>query len=763
MVTGFLLLLTWGRMPGFSQDMLELYKKAEKFLPGNTEKLIFRMEVKPHWLSPSPLFWYSCKTRRGKEFIRVDPLKKTKKPAFDQQKMAGSLTRLLGKACNANDLPLDSLRFSPDMNSMTFRSNGQVIRCDLKTYTCRKIKKQPWNPLLSVSPDGKWEVFIRDHNLVLRSRKTKKEVPLTTDGTAGYGYGSALGWDQLTCVSDPQKTESFPRLQVKWSPDSTKLSTRRVDYRKARKLYLFQSSPPDSLRARVWSYYRALPGEAEGALFEYYIFDIINRKKTRVDLKPLHYTETGDDPAWFRDSRRLYTYYFSRGYQTVQVIEIDALTGKTRPVMNESTRTYIDFRGFFFSFTPDEREFIWSSRRDGWNHLYLFDWQSGKLKSRITRGEFTVREFLAYDDSKRRLYFLASGRESGQDPYYQQLYRVNPDGTGLRLLTPEKAEHRVSLSPDKQFVVDTYSRVNLPPITVLRRLVDGKVILELERADIRDLLAIGWTFPEAFKAKARDGKTDIYGLMIRPIDFDPEKKYPVIDSSYSTDVLTPKSFDYGCLSSNQALAQLGFIMVVVDGLGTPFRAREFREFSYKNLGDSGSPDHIAAMKQLAGKYPYMDLSRVGIRGHSTGGFNAAHALLAHPEFYRVGVSSAGNHDFEMGNAWFTEMFMGYPVGNHYTDQSNLTLAKNLRGKLLLVYQEMDSNVNPASTLRLAAELIKANRDFDLLFLPNAGHGAVMHPYFTRKTWDYFVRHLLGKEPPPQYRIKSLANARELPQ
>jgi dipeptidyl aminopeptidase/acylaminoacyl peptidase len=329
------------------------------------------------------------------------------------------------------------------------------------------------------------------------------------------------------------------------------------------------------------------------------------------------------------------------------------------------------------------------------------------------------------------------------------LYRINRDGTGLILLTPEKAEHQIRLSPNKKYFVDTYSRVDLPPVSLLRRLKDGKILMKLQRADIKDLLATGWQPPEPFTVKARDGQTDLYGVIFRPTRFDPQKKYPVIDSSYSGPqaVRTPKSFRRGCLTLDQSVAELGFIVIAIDGLGTANRSKAFQDFSYKNLGDIGAPDHITGIKQLAKKYSCFDMTRVGIYGHSAGGYDAAHALLIHPEFYKVAVSSAGNHDHQMAKAWWPEHYQGYPVGKHYVEQSNLTLAENLQGKLLLIHGDMDNNVNPASTLRLAAELVKADKDFDLVLIPNRSHRLANHPYFIRKLWDHFVRHLHGKEPP----------------
>jgi len=333
------------------------------------------------------------------------------------------------------------------------------------------------------------------------------------------------------------------------------------------------------------------------------------------------------------------------------------------------------------------------------------------------------------------------------------LYRVNLEGKGLSLLTPEKAHHQIFISPKGKYLVDNISRVDLPTITVLRRTRDGKKLLTLARADVTKLKEMGWQFPEPFKVKARDNKTDIYGVIFRPSRFDPSRHYPVIDGTYTGPqaVRTPKSFIRGLRNSDQPLAELGFIVVTIDGLGSARRSRAFHDVSYKNLGDIGAADHIKAIKELAGRYPYMDIQKVGIYGHSAGGYDAAHALLTHPEFYKVAVSSAGNHDHRMAKIWWPELYMG-PMGDHYNKQSNLSLVKNLKGKLLLVHGDMDNNVNPASTLRLAAELVKANKDFDLLIIPNRRHNLSDHPYFIRKRWDYFVTHLLGKTPPPQYKI-----------
>jgi dipeptidyl aminopeptidase/acylaminoacyl peptidase len=745
----------------FSQDMLKDYQRAERFLQKNVEKMIFQTQIIPNWIKETSRFWYKNETRDGKKFILIDSGKRTRKPVFNHHKLANALSKLMKKEYQPDALPFDSFEFVDNEKSITFKVDSQKIKCDLKTYRCEKIKEKKKDPSVSISPDGKWAAFVKNDNLYIRSTRPGEEIhiPLTSDGTEKYPYGLSWDWYHLMNESDPSKTKKVKEISVAWAPDSSKLVTHRVDYRNAKKLYLFQSMPDSGYRAQVWSYYRSLPGEADGTMFEYYIFDIQTKKRIPIDIKPLHSTMNWHFPTWFKDNRRLYFFYYTRGYKTVVLTEIDAETGKTRRVIEESSNTYMDVAKRFIDILilRGGEELIWGSERDGWSHLYLYDWRTGHLKNQVTRGEFVVRSVVHVDEMKRRVYFMASGREPDLDPYLQQLYRVNLDGTGLRLLTPEKAEHRIQLSPDKRYVVDTYSRVDFPPVSVLRRLNNGKKVLKLETADIQNLLAVGWQYPEPFTVKARDNKTDLYGVIFRPSNFDPDKKYPVIDSSYSGPhaVRTPKSFRRGCLNLDQSVAELGFIVVTIDGLGTANRSKAFHDFSYKNLGDIGALDHIAGLKQLAQRYPYMDLSRVGIFGHSAGGYDAAHALLTHPEFYKVGVASAGNHDHQMAKAWWPEHFQGYPVEKHYVEQSNLTLAKNLQGKLLLVHGDMDNNVNPACTLRLAAELVKANKDFELIIIPNASHRLSNHPYFIRKLWDYFVKHLLNKEPPCTYKITSL--------
>jgi len=738
-----------------AQGTLADYRRAEKFLSKNVEKMMFHTQVSPHWIGKTSQFWYKDNTRAGKQFILVNIEQNTVVLAFDHQKLAAALSKLMGKTYEADNLPFDSLEWLEKEESVRFDLEKIRVTCHLETYQCQKVEKDDEKKQTeSKSPDGKLIAFLKDYNLYIRTAEGGQEVSLTRDGEKLSAYALGIEWDQVYNESNlPQNIEES-RINVTWSPDSKRLVTFRRDRRQTKKLYLYQSTPEKGYRAQVWSYERALPGETELTRLEFIIFDIKQRKQIPIDLKPLDTVVAWGSPRWFKDSQRLYFSFYERGYNTLTVVEIDAETGSTRTVLVEKSKTMVDTGNRLMRLLGDGTELVWSSERDGWNHLYLYDWKTGELKNQITRGEYVVRSLVHVDEKKRCVFFTASGREPGCDPYFRQLYCINLDGTGMTLLTPENAEHEIYLSADEKYVVDYYSRVDMAPTCVIRLLTDGRVVRELAKADINDLLASGWRYPEPFKVKARDGKTDIYGVIFRPSNFDPSRKYPVIDATYSGPhtIRTPKSFRRGARNSDQPLTELGFVVVTVDGLGTAYRSKPFHDFSYKNLGDIGAPDHIAAFKQLAEKYTYLDFSRVGIYGHSAGGYDATHALLTYPEFYKVGVSSSANHDLQMAKAWWPEHWMGFPVGPEYIEQSNLTLAKNLQGKLLLIHGDMDSNVNPASTLRFAGELIKANKDFDLIIIPNRNHGLGDHPYVIRKRWDHFVRYLLGVTPPKEYAI-----------
>jgi len=574
------------------------------------------------------------------------------------------------------------------------------------------------------SPDGKWSASIRDYNLYLRNLETEEEIALTEDGTEEDAYSD----------------------RFHWSPDSTKLLVLRTRKGDERKVYLIESSPDDQLQPKLHNYSYLKPDDRI-AIHKPHLFDISDKRHIAITDElfpnPWSISEIRCSP----DSSRFTFLYNQRGHQVLRIISVDTATGQPRAVIDEQSKTFIDYSGKQFShYIDDTNEIIWMSERDGWNHLYLFDAETGNVKNQITRGSWVVRRVENVDEEKRQIWFQAGGIRPEQDPYYIHFCRINFDGSGLVVLTRSNGTHDITFSPDRRFFLDRWSRVDQPPVTELRSTKDGTLIFELERADWSMLLTTGWRAAERFVAKARDGKTDIYGIVIRPSNFDPNNKYPVIEKIYAgpQSAFVPKSF--GLQTRERAIAELGFIVVQMDGMGTSHRSKAFHDVCWKNLGDSGFPDRILWMKTAAAKYPYMDLTQVGIFGGSAGGQSSLRGLLAHGDFYKVGVADCGCHDNRMDKIWWNELWMGWPIGPHYEEQSNVTQAHRLQGKLLLTVGELDRNVDPASTMQVVNALIKADKDFDLLIVPGGGHGIGETPYASRRRMDFFVRHLLGVEP-----------------
>jgi dipeptidyl aminopeptidase/acylaminoacyl peptidase len=477
------------------------------------------------------------------------------------------------------------------------------------------------------------------------------------------------------------------------------------------------------------------------------LFDVSARKEIPVSDELFPNPWTISNLYWLEDSSQFNFFYNQRGHQVLRVIGVDAQSGKARAIIDEQSKTFIDYSAkFFLHRIAATHELIWMSERDGWNHLYLYDEITGKVKNQITKGEWVVRDDGFVDEAKRQISFKACGLYPGQDPYYVHFCRINLDGTGLVKLTEGDGTHSIAPSPDKRFLIDTYSRVDLPPVTELRRVEDGKLVCELERADASRLLKTGWSQPERFVAKGRDGKTDIFGTIMRPMNFKPGKPLPVIENIYAgpTGQFVPKS--WSSFYEQQALAELGFIVVNIDGMGTNWRNKAFHDVACKNLGDAGFPDRIAWMKAAAKAYPYMDLTRVGIYGGSAGGQNSLRALLAFGDFYKAAASDCGCHDNRMDKIWWNEMWMGWPIGPHYDEQSNVTQAHKLTGKLLLTVGEVDHNVDPASTMQVVNALIKADKDFEFIVTPGGQHGSGESPYAKRRRADFFVRSLMGTSP-----------------
>ena len=605
----------------------------------------------------------------------------------------------------------------PGQAAITIRPTGESPRRQFESRRRGSAARE-------LAPDGKWRAYVKDHNLMVRSLEDGEEVALSSDGTEEDSYGE----------------------RVYWSPDSKRLVAIRTRAGEEHKVYLVESSPKDQVQPKLHTVDYRKPGDRV-PVAKPQLFDVIAQRQIPVNDELFQNPWSVSEVRWDSDSSRFTFLYNQRGHEVLRIVGVDARTGAVKPIVDEQSKTFIDYSGKSFTeYLDDTREIIWMSERDGWNHLYLYDAKSGQVKNQMTKGEWVVRGVERVDKEKRQIWFRAGGIVPGQDPYYIHFARVNFDGNGLVVLTEGDGTHAIEFSPDRRFFIDTWSRVDQPPVNELRRSDDGKRVCELERADWSGLLKTGWQTPERFVARARDGETDIYGIINRPTNFDPAKKYPVIENIYAgpQSSFTPKAFS--SLNRMQELAELGFIVVQMDGMGTSHRSKKFHDVCWKNIGDAGFPDRILWLKAAAAKYPYLDLSRVGIYGGSAGGQNALRALLAHGDFYKAAVADCGCHDNRMDKIWWNEQWMGWPIGSHYDEQSNVTQAHKLQGKLLLTVAELDKNVDPASTMQVVNALIKADKDFELIVFPGAGHGAGGSPYGRRRMQDFFVRHLLGVEP-----------------
>jgi dipeptidyl aminopeptidase/acylaminoacyl peptidase len=732
---------------------------------------VYKAEVTPHWFAGNSRFWYRNDLRGGgREFILVDAEKCTRGFAFDHEKLAAALSKAAGTMYQADRLPFDSIEFTEDGKAIHFRAGGVNWKCDLSSYECTRsqtgaLLPEPAEPVADAvaqeaervrlesvwpdglspdaeareqpvafqprlrdtdrSPDGKWTAFVKDSNVWLRSADGT-ETQLSKDGKDGNSYGG-----------------------LSWSPDSRALAAFRIEPGERKEVYLIESSPRGGGRAKLQTRAYALPGDKFTA-YELALFDPENQKQLKPEVERVDFGTPR--LRWQRDSH-VFTYQKTdRGHQRFRLIEVDALTGKARNLIDEKTRTFIwtahteNLNLSAVTWLEKTPEIIYISEKDGWRHLYLADAKDGKIKNPITKGEYVVRGIDRIDEGARQVWFRASGRNEGQDPYLIHCYRVNFDGTDLVALTEGNGNHSIRYSPDRKFLIDTYSRIDLPPVNELRQVSDGKLVCKLEEADISELKASGWEPPEVFVAKGRDGKTDIWGIVCRPRNLDPNKKYPVIESIYAGPhgSHVPKTFS--TFRRFASLTELGFIVVQCDGMGTANRSKAFHDICWQNLADAGFPDRVLWHQALAKKYPYYDISRVGIYGTSAGGQNAMGAVLFHGDFYKAAVASCGCHDNRMDKASWNEQWMGYPVGPQYAASSNVDNAHRLKGKLLLMVGELDDNVPPESTFRVVDALIKAGKDFDLLVLPGQKHTSGGQ-YGQRRLQDFFVRHLQGIEPP----------------
>jgi dipeptidyl aminopeptidase/acylaminoacyl peptidase len=724
-------------MPSRAEEM-QRYRDM-MLLDSTARNSVFKMGVQANWQTNGSSFWYRNLLGGGKtEYIYVDAAKNIQQPAFDHAKLAAALSTASGKTVEATKLQLNSLVFEPGNKQFSFRSDGKWYQYDLEKNTATSLtnhdtiaannnpRSRPrwerggrWD---SLSPDKQWVASIRNYNVFIRPANGSDAAPFTTDGTKEKPYG-----------------------QMSWSPDSKYLVGYKIDPREAKEVYYILSSLPATTRGALRSQRYAQPGD-EFSSYEMYVFPVASKQPLKVNTEKYDFLGF-PSLRWRKDNNRYFTYEKAdRGHQRFRIIEVDAETGNTRNIVDEQTNTFIYEQRIFTSYLPETNEIIWSSEKDGWRHLYLVDAVKGTIKNAITAGEWVVREIDSIDEKKREVWFRASGMNAGEDPYNLHYYRIGFDGKKLVSLTPGVGNHVGTFSPDRKYFVDTYSGPAVASVTELRSGADGKLIRQLEKADISAYLATGIRLPEVFVAKARDGKTDIWGVVCRPRNFDPNKKYPVIENIYAgpQDAFTPKNFMlYGEM---QSMAELGFIVVQCDGMGTANRSKAFHDVCWKNLADAGFADRILWMKALAAKYPYVDVSRVGVYGTSAGGQNSAGALLFHPEFYKVAVSAAGCHDNRIDKQWWNEQWMGFPVGKHYDEQSNITNAAKLQGSLMLIVGEADTNVPPESTYRLTDALIKAGKVYDFLMVPGMGHSDG-GPYGRKKKRDFFVKHLLGVDGP----------------
>ncbi len=686
------------------------YARAEKMLGYNTSPLVDRAGVRATWLADGR-FWYRVLTPTGSEYVLFNPATGERKADVDVAK--------LGVTPASNQRP---------------------------------------NPDEIISPDGTKAAFIKDWNLWVRDIATKKETQLTKDGVENFGYATDnAGW-----------THSNKAILL-WSPDSKKIATFQQDQRNVSNMYLVTTNV-GAPRLEVWKY--PLPQDKEIIKIHRVIIEVDTGKITRLKMPPddrrgtlcddISCSGSFDDNEWNTDSTKLAFVSTTRDHKQANLRIADAASGEITNVMEEKVATqYESGQGEInWRYLADSNEFIWYSERDDWGHLYLYD-ANGKLKNQITKGNFVVTRLLKVDTKNRVLFFEANGREAGRDPYFSHFYRVDFDSKKLQLLTPEDGNHQISLSTDGKYFVDNYSKPDVPQVSVLRDMT-GKLIATLEKTDISRLTATGWKPPTPIKVKSRDGKWDLYGLMFTPTNLDRTKKYPVVNYIYPG----PQGGGVGtrnfgaARNDNQALAELGFIVVVIDGTCNPDRSKSFHDVCYGNMADNTLEDQIAGLKELAEKNPFMDLTRVGMWGHSGGGFATAAAMFRFPDFYKVGISESGNHDNRNYEDDWGERYIGLLVGDNYEKQANQIYAKNLKGKLLIAHGGMDDNVPPYNTYLVVDELIKANKDFDLLIIPNARHGYGQASYYVmRRRWDYFVEHLLGAKPPKEYKLTPKQDAR----
>ena len=747
--TIFLLVFSAGFYVNAQQNNLQPFKpSSDKFLnvmkhanslDTSLKNLAANNSILPFWQKDKTSFYYRKNLPgRNWEYVYVNPIAGLKRTAFDHNRLAQALEVLTGKKQEAVKLRINEMFFNKNATVLTVKAEEKWYQINLSNYTSTPTTDTVYtnyNKGLSfqdrggrarfgqnlISPDGKNEIAFQEGNLFIKDLAYNSQIQLTMDGTAEKPYGYGV-----------------------WAPDNKTIVAYKSNLVKTKQISYILSSVDGTTRGEVKTRPYAQPGD-EFSSYEPYAFDIATKKQTKVETDILD-LNAPSHLQWRKGNNRFYTYEKSdRGHQRFRIIEVDVQTGKTRNVVDEKTNTFIYQNRVFTNYLPETNEIIWTSEQDGWQHVYLVNGLTGK-QQQITKGNWVVRNIDSVDNVKRQLWFRASGVNVAEDPYYIHYYRIGFDGKGMVDLTPEKGNHTVTYTPDKKYYLDTYSQVNIAPVMEFRRVADGKKIMEVERGTTVPYLATGVKLPEPFVAKGRDGVTDIWGVICRPSHLDVNKTYPVIENIYAgpQDSFVPKNFMP--ISEMQSIAELGFIVIQIDGMGTANRSKAFHDVAWKNLADAGFPDRILWMKAMASKYPYADISKVGIYGTSAGGQNSAGAVLFHPEFYKAAVSSCGCHDNRVDKQWWNEQWMGYPVGPHYAEQSNINNAHKLQGNLLLIVGEADENVPSESTYRMGDALIKANKSFEILTIPGMGHSDG-GTYGRSRKRDFFIKHLLNIELP----------------
>ena len=717
------------------------YRSAVGFMYANyNNKTAFNLNTTVYWFNDNSGCWFIDYSKNNKTYKKISFENNEIKNLFNHQNLTSALNKLNKSDLKENDLSLTNIQVVQEGLSFTYNNENYNLNTD--TYQLakqEKKEKKKTNSFESTSPDGKWKAYVKKYNLFIKSTKTNQEYQLSFNGRKGYEYASWYGWYDKMNGENGDRPKHF---YVDWSKDSKWISTDIVDTRNAEKMYLLDWSKDELFKPELLSYYRGSPGDSTMVKIKPVFFNITTKKEVKTAL-PINTHINSVGRQWTNKSGVLIGRITQRGYQKDEIVEIDLQTRKIKTLITETSKTNID--NFEYRYLENAQKIIFLSERTGWRQLHLFDLKTNKT-TLLTSDNYYVNDIKHIDEVNDVIYYVASGKEADNNPYHQQVYKVSFKGEE-QLLTPEKTHHQVSFSKEGTYFVDNYSTINIPTKTVLRESNSGRILTKLTQADISEAENKGYTVPETFSLTAKDAKTTIYGAFWKPTNFDASKSYPIIDATYTGPHTQrfPKSFDN--VFSNQSLAELGFIVVRVDGLGTSGRSKEFHDHSYKNMGNN-LEDHVLAIKHLAKKYSWIDIDRVGIYGHSAGGYDTGRALLAFPDFYKVGVASSADHDFRMEKAWWPEMYQGWPVDSTYHIVSNITNAASLKGKLLLAHGGLDDNVNPSATFKLAEALIHADKDFDLLILPSQRHGyqGKHRNYFTKKRWNYFVEHLGNKTP-----------------